>query len=221
MQLALEPSSPRRPAERRNANFLLALAFWAFTYALFTYRANLRYGDAYELVSMVRLVPTLLGAGLYWLVLSKLIDGTRDGPGKPLAVIATILPASIVVLLARILLDELGAPNPNGFSGDLRFVMVWGGYFGLWASASFALRVIPRLGVGSLARAASIPRHRAIKAVASKNGNAIVRAEMLERLALEVASLPAAERRALLEAFATPRRYETADEFEMYARRDS
>ena len=44
---------------------------------------------------------------------------------------------------------------------------------------------------------------------------------MLERLALEVASLPAAERRALLEAFATPRRYETADEFEMYARRDS
>lgn len=42
---------------------------------------------------------------------------------------------------------------------------------------------------------------------------------MLERLALEVASLPAVERRALLEAFTAPRRYETADELDLYARR--
>ena len=75
MQLALQP--PRGPAfDRRNANLLLAVTFWAFTYALFTYRANLRYGDAYELISAVRLVPTLIGAALYWLVLARLIDGT-------------------------------------------------------------------------------------------------------------------------------------------------
>jgi len=208
--------------DRRRANLYLAVIFWAFTYGLFTYRASLRYGDAYELVSIVRLVPTLIGAGLYWLVLVKLIDGTRDRPRKPLAVLATILPASIIVLLARILLDELGANNPNGFAGDLRFVMVWGGYFGLWVSASFALRVVPRLSfAGSLAEAASLPRHRAKKAVSSPKSHSVVRAEMLERLALEVASLPAAERRALIEAFAIPRRYETADELEVYSRRGS
>ena len=124
MQLAHQTSRPNRPTDRRPANAVLALLFWAFTYALFTYRANLRYGDAYELISAVRLIPTMIGAGLYWLVLARLIDGSRDRPGKPLAILATILPASIVVLLARLLLDELGATNPNGFAGDLRFVMV-------------------------------------------------------------------------------------------------
>ena len=212
MQLA-QTSRPPMALDRRNANLFLAVIFWAFTYALFTYRANLRYGDAYELVSMVRLVPTLIGAGLYWLVLSKLIDGFCDGRGKPLAVVGTILPASIVVLIARVTLDQLGASNPNGFAGDLRFVMVWGGYFGLWVSASLAMRVIPRLNlVGGLVEAAGLPRRKA---------NAVARAEMLERLALEVASLPAAERRALIEAFAAPRRYETADELELHARSDS
>ncbi len=145
MQLALQPSPRPGAIDRHYANSSLALLFWLFTYGLFTYRANLRYGDAYELMSTVRLISTAVGAGIYWLVLSKLIDGTRDRPGKPLAVIATILPASIVVLAARALLDQLGVYNPNGLPGDLRFVMVWGGYFGLWVSASFALRIIPRL----------------------------------------------------------------------------
>ena len=201
MQRALQPSRPLGAPDRRHANLFLALLFWAFTYALFTYRANLRYGDAYELVSSIRLVSTGIGAGLYWLVLARLIDGTRDGPRKPLAVLATILPASIVVLLARLLLDRMGAINPNGFAGDLRFVMVWGGYFGLWVSASFALRTMPRV---------SLPK----VAGTNRKANAIARAEILERLALEIATLPRTERKALLECFGEPNSYETADEFE-------
>lgn len=213
MQLAVQPSPPPIAADRRNANFFLALLFWAFTYALFTYRANLRYGDAYELISAVRLVPTMLGAGLYWLVLSRLIDGTRNRPGKPFTVIATILPASIVVLFARVLLDQLGASNPNGFPGDLRFVMVWGGYFGLWVSASFALRIVPTMSFGSEPSAA--PLQRTGKAwTRRQNATAIARAEVLERLALEISSLPEAERRALIECFANRTRYEVADDLE-------
>ena len=217
MQLALQSPRPNGANARRSSNLTLALLFWAFTYLLFTYRANLRYGDAYELISTIRMVPTMVGAGLYWLVLSRLIDGSRDRPGKPLAVLATILPASIVVLTARILLDEMGANNPNGFAGDLRFVMVWGGYFGLWVSASFALRVIPRLGfIGERSANLVLPR---LPAGHRSKANSVARAELLERLALEVATLPAAERRALLESFATPIRYETADEFEAFSRR--
>src|SRR5687767_7111910 len=127
MQHALPSSRPPSAIDRRNANFLLALTFWAFTYALFTYRAQLRYGDAFELTDTIRLVSTGVGAALYWLVLSRLIDGTRDRPGKALAVLVTILPASIVVLLARLVVDHMGAANPNGVPGDLRFVLVWGG----------------------------------------------------------------------------------------------
>lgn len=205
MQLALQTPRPGA-AGRRSPNLFLALLFWGFTYALFTYRANLRYGDAYDLISTIRLVSTIVGAGLYWVVLSRLIDGTRDRPGKPLAVIATILPASIVVLLARLLLDRLGATNPNGFPGDLRFVMVWGGYFGLWVSASLALRVIPRLNLQA--------NQPGMRTLAGQKGNAISRAEVLERLTLEVATLRPSERKALLECFAPRGSYETADEFE-------
>lgn len=212
MQSVLGTSLPRPASDYRNANLWLALLFWAFTYALFAYRAQLRYGDAYELMSTIRLVSTGIGAGLYWLVLSRLIDGTRDLPGKPLAILATILPASIIVLLARVLLDHWGATNPNGFAGDLRFVMVWGGYFGLWVSASFALRVIPRVNFRSdllAARNFGAP---------GQSAKAMFRAEVLERLALEIASLPASERKVLMESFAAPTRYETADEFELQLR---
>ena len=212
MQLALHSSRPPAGANRRSANFLLALVFWAFTYALFTYRAQLRYGDAYELTDTIRFVSTAVGAGLYWLVLSLLIDGTRDRAGKPLAVLATILPASIVVLLARLLLDQMGATNPNGFPGDLRFVLVWGGYFGLWVSASFALRVIPRLNFGADATLQRLQAKHG--ASARQSSNAMFRAEVLERLALEIASLPASERKVLIESFDAPNAYETADEFD-------
>jgi len=206
MQLALQRSGPSGTNVRRNSNLFLALVFWAFTYVLFTYRANLRYGDAYELLAIDRVVSTFIGAALYWLVLTRLIDGARNRPEKPLAVIATILPASIIILLVRVLLDQFNLGGPNGFAGDLRFVSVWGGYFGLWVSASFALRVMPR--VNFKAELIADPSLR------RQNGNGIARAEMLERLALEVASLPAAERKALLESFAMPIRYETADELE-------
>lgn len=215
MQLALPSSRTPVATDRRNSNFLLALVFWAFTYALFTYRAQLRYGDAYELTDTIRLVSTAVGAGLYWLVLSRMIDGTRDRPSKPLAIVATILPASIVVLLARLVLDQLGATNPNGLPGDLRFVMVWGGYFGLWVSASFALRVMPKLSLGTEATLQRLQaKHRV---TARQNANAMFRAEVLERLALEIASLPPAERRILVESFDVSSSYETADELDEYA----
>ena len=211
--------SPRSPPAigQRNANFYLAAIFWAFTYALFTYRAQLRYGEAYELTDTIRLISTGVGAGLYWLVMSRLIDGTRDRPGKPLAVLATILPASIVVLLARLVVEQMGAANPNGLPGDLRFVMVWGGYFGLWVSASFALRVMPRLNFGAETGFERLKTRQLT--TKPQNKNALFRAEVLERLALEIASLPAAERRALVEEFTVPLSYETADELEIHVAR--
>lgn len=214
MQLALHSPRPLTPRSRGQSNVQLALVFWTFTYALFSYRANLRYGDAYELISAIRLVSTAVGAGLYWLVLSRLIDGARDRPGKPIAVLATIVPASIVVLLARLLLDHLGAINPNGLPGDIRFVLVWSGYFGLWVSASFALRVMPRHNFGAECSAAILHPKASKVATARQAANAIARSELLERLALEIATLPAAERKALIGSFAIHAGYEVADEFE-------
>lgn len=221
MQLAFQPPRPSVALYRRNANFSLALVFWTFTYTLFTYRANLRYGDAYELISAVRLLPTMLGAGLYWMVLSKLIDGTRSRPGKPLAVVATILPASIVILLARVLLDQLGANNPNGFAGDLRFVMVWGGYFGLWVSASFVLRTMPAAAQSPGPASASVVQPREEWKAAATQARASGRnpVSAFDRLVQEIAAMPEADRKALIEEFTIPLSYETADELEAQPQR--
>ena len=210
--MALPSSRPSAPSDRRHANFFLALVFLAFTYALFTYRAYLRFGDAYQETSTIRLLPIVIGAGLYWLVLSKLIDGTRDRPGKPLAVVATILPASIVVLLARVILDQFGATNPNGFAGDLRFVMVWAGYFGLWVSVSLLLRTMNRS-----AQQPAAPGFKPVAAPAFASAPAVhrVRISPVERLSMEIAGLPDADRRALIQEFTIPLSYETADEFEL------
>lgn len=210
MQLALPSSRPPIFTDRRNANFLLALVFLVFTYALFTYRAYLRFGAAYEETSTIRLLSIAVGAGIYWLVLSKLIDGTRDRPGKPLAVVATILPASIVVLLARVVLDQLGATNPNGFAGDLRFVMVWAGYFGLWVSVSFLLRTM-----GSTENLASKPMQWQAPPIVVASAPARRRISPVERLSMEIASLGEADRKVLLQEFTVPPAYETADEFEL------
>lgn len=211
MQLALPSAPPPVTGDRRHANVFLALVFLVFTYALFTYRAYLRFGDAYQETSTIRLLPIMVGAALYWLVLSKLIDGTRDRTGKPLAVVATILPASIVVLLARVILDQLGATNPNGFPGDLRFVMVWAGYFGLWVSASLLLRT---MNVPPQQSATPIFKPLAPAYVANPTVHR-VRLSPAERISVEIAGLPEAERRALIQEFAVPLGYETADEFEL------
>lgn len=208
-------SQPPVSKDRRNANFLLALVFLAFTYALFSYRAYLRFGDAYEETSTIRLLSIAVGAGLYWLVLSKLIDGTRDRPGKPIAVIATILPASIVVLLARVILDQIGATNPNGFAGDLRFVMVWAGYFGLWVSVSFLLRTMGQTGNATPATLQSHAQSIATAVPAAHR----VRISTVERLSIEIAGLSESDRRTLLQEFTIPLSYETADEFELHLAR--
>lgn len=210
MQLALLSARPPLSGDRRNANLLLALIFLGFTYALFTYRAYLRFGDTYQETSTIRLLSVVVGAGLYWLVLSKLIDGARDRPGRPLAVIATILPASIVVLLARVILDQFGATNPNGFAGDLRFVMVWAGYFGLWVSVSFLLRTM-----GDAAAPTPTMQRRAIPKTAAGPMAQGVPIRSVKRLSLEIAALAEVDRRALIEEFTVPLSYETADELEL------
>jgi hypothetical protein len=122
-----------------------------------------------------------------------------------------------MVLLARLVVEQMGAANPNGLPGDLRFVMVWGGYFGLWVSASFALRVMPRLNFGA---ETGLQRLKASQLTTQRqNSKAMFRAEVLERLTLEIASLPTAERKALVEEVTVPLSYETADELEVHLSR--
>jgi hypothetical protein len=216
MQTVLTPA--RHSAVLRTPNAVLALIFWVFTYGLFAYRSQLRFGSAAELFTVDRFVSTLLGAAIYWLVLSWLIDGTRNRPGKPMAVLATILPASIVMLLARVLLDQFVERPLPGFHNDLRFVMVWSGYFGLWVSASFALRLLPAtqaITAPPAARPIAMPevRNPASRPTESAESWDVV----IDWLADELKDLPQASRQNLSARMIQRLGYETADELETNA----
>ena len=200
----------------RTPNVFLALIFWAFTYGLFAYGSQLRFGAAAELFTLDRFMSTLVGAAIYWFVLSRLIDGTRNRPGKPMAVLATILPASIVMLAARVMLDQLVERPLAGFHNDLRFVMVWSGYFGLWVSASFALRLLP-----TAAAAPAPPPTGRTMPLAEARRTANRPAESTESwevvmgwLADELQDMPQASRERLSARMIQRLGYETADELE-------
>ena len=207
MQTVLTPARPA--ALFRTPNAVLALVFWVFTYGLFAYRSQLRFGAAAELFTVDRLVSTLVGAGIYWFVLSWLIDGTRNRPGKPMAVLATILPASIVMLLARVLLDHLVDRPLPGFHNDLRFVMVWSGYFGLWVSGSLALRLLPEPSIASTALVVERPL------VAPRLGESPKSwAIVVDWLADELKDMPSARKKEITARMFQRLGYDTADELD-------
>jgi hypothetical protein len=101
--------------------WLLAALFWAFTFSLFAYRASGQFAD-FELFSVQRLGVTLVGAVIFGWVVSSLIRASGPEKSKPLAVLATILPASIAVLAARLLLDITAEDGITNFQEDMRWV---------------------------------------------------------------------------------------------------
>lgn len=125
---------------RRHWAALLAILFGAFTYALLTVRAELLLGGGYGLISIRRIIATAIGALICWSVLRWILPRATSGSGGVIAVIATILPASLLVLGARLLVDEIMSA-PTQLQENLRWVMVWTGYFGIWISAALAFNL--------------------------------------------------------------------------------
>ena len=190
--------------------WLLAALFWTFTYSLFAYRAHLRYGDEYLLFSPQRFVGTLVGAGLFWLVMSNLIRVSGSKPAKPIAVIATILPASIVVLAARLVLGELVEGQVTELQANMRWVLVWSGYFGLWVSAALALHT------ARLAKACDAKAAMPSAAVSAAGRTPIELSDssvdwLLDELAAAVVAMPAAKSGALLDRLERRAGYEIAE----------
>jgi hypothetical protein len=187
--------------------WLLAALFWAFTYSLFAYRAHLRYGDEYLLFSPQRLVGTLVGAGLFWLVMSSLIRVGGTKPAKPIAVIATILPASIVVLAARLLLAEFVDGQVTELQMNMRWVLVWSGYFGLWISAALALHTARLAKASSAAQPIGpIAQPRSVGEPSAASLEWVV-----DEIAAAMAVMPARQRSQMLDRLERKAGYEMAD----------
>ena len=200
------PFPQRQASGLRSA--LFAALFWAFTYAVLTARAELLFGDGYDLIGARRIVATSTGALIYWLVLKWIERVARGASSSGVApIIATILPATVVVLAARLVYDQFyGAPSP--LQENLRWVMIWAGYFGMWVSAALAFRMQQkrRTEVRSEPRAAAAERLDENRPTSPLDFDRLV-----EESARHMASVPVATRQALAQQLLDRAGYHAAE----------
>lgn len=216
MQDCLALPSRRRPDQPDRIRILLCVGlFWLFSYALLSWRTGLLVGDAFQLVTPRRAIAITAGAGLFWLGLARIMARGRDV--HPLAVIAGILPAGIVVLGVRLGLDRLAFANaPLPLDRNIHWVLLWTGYFGLCLIAALAWR---------LHRSARAARSVAALPAAAARVTPLPAESwewLTDAIAAEIAELRPAERRALIARLTERAGYALADEGDPdFARRNA
>ncbi len=204
--------------QRWNAGLLvpatLVILFWLFTFAVLSYRTQILIGDAFMLFTVRRTVATTVGALIYGAILWRIMAPGSRWLERPAAVIATILPASLAVLTVRLGLEAVYS-DPLPFGENVRWVIVWASYYGLWVSS--ALAILPRLGG---ARTAAVSRAgnagaQAMTVPADAKSVAVASAQtwdwLIDALAEEAATLTASERSCLIERLRARIGYEQAD----------
>jgi hypothetical protein len=136
-------SNPASPPLGWDLNRLTGIAglFWLFTFALLSLRSGLVEAEAFELLAAPRFIAVTAGALIFWVVLRAQTAGADRRRLNPGLALATILPASLAVLGVRLLSDSYLAADPRPLDHDVRWVLVWAGYFGLWVSAAIAFRL--------------------------------------------------------------------------------
>jgi len=189
-----------------------ALAFWLFSYALTSTIAGL-IPTAPGLFNETRLIATGAGALSFALVLrwtrhaAERLEATRVA-----AILTTILPASLFVLAARVVTDMLQYGEVRDLNRDVRWAMIWAGYFGLWVSAALAIQW-ERCRKLELRRAVAAPAELAAPVAIAEPLPAEAWADALDMLADELAALPAASRRELAQRLSERAGYELADDW--------
>lgn len=135
MDATLKPS---RGSDRALNWFLWLALFWVFSYAVLTLRAQVEFGAAFEWLHEKRAVGVTVGALLFGAVL-LVVQHVRDARARALLLLASVLPASLIVFAARSAFDVyvLGSTVVNE---EINWTIVWAGYFGLALGAYLAVQ---------------------------------------------------------------------------------
>ncbi len=199
------------PESRRSASPLrlplTAIAFWIFTYLLLSLRAEMLRGDGFDGLSVKRLAATSVGAILLGLVLA-VSTGRHLSTSSRLAILGAIFPASAAVFAVRVTLDYFYYGEPLTLADDVRWVLVWAGYFGLWLSAALAL------SLGRLPLAAPAAARSPAAAAAPPRPAPEAWDWLADAIVDEFADAPGARRAQLAERLLARAGYESADELD-------
>ena len=189
----------------------LVALFWATTYMLLTYRLQSLVGIEFSVLTARRLITTLAGAGLFWLALEDLV-GRTGRSANPLLVIFAVIPAAIVMLAARIFLDQVLNVPPLPLYEHINWVLLWSGYFGLWVTGVLAWK-LHRDRPSHVAIAKLAARIDADVRVA-KPAPAAQWAWLVDAIASEAAARGSTEKEELIRALAARAGYELADDLD-------
>lgn len=120
-----------RPQGNRQ-DVALIVAFGLFSYFLLSIWGYLVARDPSVALSPRRLVVCAIGAGIFWLTLTRL----RRRPNVDLgALLASIVVAGLTILLVRLGIDQLST-SPIEPEHSVRWSLAWSGYFGIWLLAA-------------------------------------------------------------------------------------
>lgn len=115
----------------RGPGWLLWLAlFWVFSYAVLTLRAQVEFGPAFQWLHEKRAIGVTVGALLFGAVL-HVAQRVPNPHARAALLLASVLPASVIVLAARSAFDVYVLGTPPELNDDVNSTLVWGGYFGL------------------------------------------------------------------------------------------
>ena len=193
--------SLRRWAPRGPHRFtLIAAFFWLTSYIVLSLWSALRVDAPIPMLSGPRFFGTLVGAFAFRMIVARLERTSSESFPNPLAVIPSILPATLAVLLTSLTSHQIWPNDAIQFNDHLRWVMVWAGYFGT--------------GLGLFLACDAYGRMRACRTVAapSRVQEAGQRERAIEAIAAELSAIPAAERTAMFERLSTKSRYDLADD---------
>lgn len=187
------PTTKTADADRRIAAIVSVLLLFA-TYLAFSFRAITNPVEPGELLSEKRLIIVALGTGLFWLIARYARHSWVGQARRRFAGVAIrFVVALAVVLASRIAFDLwFSGEGKAEFVRNLRWTMIWAGYFGM------AL-------LGYLA---------AIMVQSMRDGAFIGRGSREDRLASvlnEVSTWSAGDRRTLAALIDHPARYAEAD----------
>lgn len=131
---------PSRQAYRL-ATPMMAIWFALFVFGILTFYATLNPAHGNPVVSDKRIFATIIGAFVYWFTIRAIAH--RFGQPSRDILMATLLigiPGSLLILAVRTLYDVATLSDLSGsFESNLRWVLLWLGYFGAWVAGFFAI----------------------------------------------------------------------------------
>lgn len=180
--------------------------FWLSMFLLMTVRAKLNPDLDASVFSDKRALATTLGALIYWLTIRTLAarsDRTLAEMARAALIVA--VPGTVLLLVARELFDFFVTPSePESLARNIRWLMLWLGYYGAWVVGFVAVCLNRRATVGTTAVAA--PR----AAVAPASGAATDADWLIDTIADEFAAASHLDRSGLAARLRQSAGYERA-----------